>query len=49
MSREVEEQPVDQEPYLSPFDDLTTKNQQTKYFKEYFGLIVSVYILAHNS
>lgn len=28
--------------YSSPFDDLKTEYQQTKYFKENFGLIVSV-------
>lgn len=31
--------------YASPFDDLKTEYQQTKYFKENFGLIVSVDIV----
>ena len=29
--------------HLSPFDDLKTEYQQTKFFKENFGLIVSAY------
>lgn len=35
-------------PYQSPFDELSTEYQQTKYFKENFGLIVSAYIETFN-
>ena len=49
MSWEAVEQRIDPEPYLSPFDDLKTEYQQTKYYKEKFGLIVSVYVHVYNN
>jgi len=44
MSSEVAEQSFDQRQYLSPFDDLKTEYQQTKYFKENFGVVVSTFV-----
>lgn len=48
MSSKVVEQLLaegDQGQYSSPFDDLQTEYQQTKYFKENFSLIVSVHVM----
>lgn len=45
LSSKIVEQSIaegDSGQYLSPFDELQTEYQQTKYFKERFGLIVSV-------
>jgi len=45
MSSEAVEQGIDRGHYLSSFDNFKTEYQQTKYYKENFGLIVSVFVV----